>query len=246
MGSATGTPSSPSRRRTPSGCEGAPGGAPSGAGPGRLNRRALGGRPAARLGAALAALLLLLPVAAPAAGQAAERLRDSFSPQISGRVEAIADRAERDGIPRRLVLDKALEGAAKGASGEQVLTALSEWVDQLRAARGLVGRAAAPDVLVAAVEALRRGAGRQDVRALGSARPPDLPMALLLLGDLAEEGVPGGAARALVEEALAAGWRGDGLLSLSAAVRREVRGGAAPREAAETVRARIRARDLRP
>lgn len=245
MGSATGTPSSPSRRRTPSGCEGAPEGSPSGAGPGRLNRRALGGRPAARLGAALAALLLLLPVAAPAAGQGAERLRESFSPQISGRMEAIADRAERDGIPRRLVLDKALEGAAKGASGEQVLTALSEWVDQLRAARGLVGRAAAPDVLVAAVEALRRGAGRQDIRALGSARP-DLPMALLLLGDLAEEGVPGGAARALVEEALAAGWRGDGLLSLSAAVRREVRGGAAPREAAETVRARIRAGDLRP
>lgn len=178
---------------------------------------------------------------APAAGQAeVERLRDLFTADAMSRIDAIADRAERDGIPRRLVMDKALEGAAKGASPEQVLNTLSDYVRELRGARQVVGEPASPDVLVAAADAMRRGVDRSDVRALAADRPGDLAIVLLAVGDLTQEGVASSEARRLVEEARQAGWRGDQLLTLSAAVRRLMREGASASEAAEAVR-----RDLR-
>lgn len=201
--------------------------------------------PRGRSAAVFLATLLLVGVGSPATAQTgAERLRGDFPSEALGRIQAIADLAERDGIPSRLVVDKALEGAAKGASPEQVISALSDYVDQLRAARRLVGAEVRPDVLVSAVEALRRGASREDVRTLAAGRPPDLAMALLVLGDLAEEGAPGPAARSLIQTAVQEGWRGDRLLSLSAAVRRLLREGASPAEAVARTEEALRRGDL--
>lgn len=190
-------------------------------------------------------MVLLVAVGSPAAAQGgAERLRGSFPTEAVGRIQAIADRAERDGIPSRLVVEKALEGAAKGASPEQVISTLSGYVDQLRAARQLVGAEVRPDVLVSAVEALRRGASREDVRVLAADRPPDLAIALLVLGDLAEEGASGAAARSLIQTAVQEGWRGDRLLSLPGAVRRLVRDGTPPAEAVARTEEALRRGDL--
>lgn len=201
--------------------------------------------PHGRSAAALLTMVLLVAVGSPAAAQGgAERLRGSFPTEAVGRIQAIADRAERDGIPSRLVVEKALEGAAKGASPEQVISTLSGYVDQLRAARQLVGAEVRPDVLVSAVEALRRGASREDVRVLAADRPPDLAMALLVLGDLAEEGASGAAARSLIQTAVQEGWRGDRLLSLPGAVRRLVRDGTPPAEAVARTEEALRRGDL--
>ena len=98
----------------------------------------------------------------------------------------------------------------------------------------LTGRVA----LVAGADALQRGVTPRALRDLPRDRPRT-PMALLVLAELVESGVPADRALDIVRDAMAER-RGQRMLDASARVRMLIRQGVPPRDAVERVRAMLR------
>ncbi|MGD2068987.1 MAG: hypothetical protein PVI57_09975 [Gemmatimonadota bacterium] len=194
-----------------------------------MSARRRGGRRVALLG------LALVVVASP--GLAAQedlraRVRDAWDPGTAQQIEALAARAAERGVPSGPLLAKALEGAAKGVPAERVLQALELYGARLQGAAELLPPEPSPGELVAAADALRRGIPPEHVEALGRGPREAAPAALVVLADLVEAGVPAAEARAVLEEALRMGYGPPDLLELPARVRRLVRAGRGPSEAA--------------
>jgi len=193
--------------------------------------------------AAAACLTLGTPVAAqqgnaPAAqaelGAKLEQVRTRFGPAVSSQIEDLLSRARSAGVPESLVLDKALEGAAKGVPGPRVVQALQAYQRRLGRARDLLGPSADAALLVAGADALQKDVPESAVRSVGRTGAGD-PMALVALGDLIDAGVPVDRAVSVVRTALQKGRRGDQLLDVPARVRSLMRQGTPPGQAAETV-----------
>ncbi|MFQ5679867.1 MAG: hypothetical protein ACE5HP_10470 [Gemmatimonadota bacterium] len=215
--------------------------------PSRSTRRPPRGSPGSRSphwgGRAVGLLLLVATALVSAPGDLVaqkrdpDRIRTAFPGRNGERILQLIREAERDGLPVDPLMEKALEGSAKRAPPGQVLKAVAEYADQLREARSLIGRSGGEKGLVQAAEALRRGIEGSTVRSFARSHPRDLSMLLVVMGDLLGEGVPQPAARGLVEEAAARGYRGNRLLSLTAAVRGFIRRGQMrPADAADSVR----------
>lgn len=188
--------------------------------------------------AAPAVLASLSLLSAPLAAQEdarMERVRDAFPAEAADEIAHVVSDAEAEGLPSGTVLGKALEGAAKGIPPERVVAAVSRHADRLRRATGLLPEGTGPHGLVAAADALQRGVPDDAVRELGARAGDGTPEALVVLGDLAEAGVPVDRALEVVTEALAQGRRGQGLLGMPAAVRRLTRQGTPPARAARAV-----------
>jgi hypothetical protein len=159
-----------------------------------------------------------------------ERLDDRLSPATVERLQAIAQRAERAGVPPELLRRKMVEGVSKGVTGARLELAIEAYARRLATARELAGPDAGPDVLAAAAEAAERGVPPGRIRAFVSANPNPLrsTVGLRVLGDLRDLGVPDGEAARGVNAALDRGLRGERLLAVSAAVRRRVGAGEDP------------------
>lgn len=183
-------------------------------------------------------LLVVLLLAQPLAAQQdrTQRVREAFPPGTVQRIEAMVRDARGRGVPTDPILDKALEGAAKGVSGERVLTVLDDYALRLGTAHELLGRPSETAAVVAGADALGRGVGEDALRALRDTPPRRVPVALVVLGDLVEAGVPAENALGVVQEAMARGQQDDVLLSLPGAVRRLMRSGHIPEAAADAVR----------
>ena len=171
-----------------------------------------------------------------------ERARAVLPPEVFEQVEAITADAARDGLPGEPLWDKALEGAAKRVPAQRIPAAITEYVGRLGAARAALGVAAAADLppgaLVAAADALRRGV---PVGALARVREgPRTPMALVVLGDLVETGVPVDRAVDVVRAALEQRAADEDMLALAARVRAAMREGLSAGAAADGIRRAIR------
>jgi hypothetical protein len=94
----------------------------------------------------------------PAAGAQDPRLEARLDSATRARVEAALASARAEGLPTEPLVQKALEGASKGAPGPRIVDAVGTVLADLRRARGALGVAAAEDDLVAAAAALRAGA----------------------------------------------------------------------------------------
>lgn len=202
-----------------------------------------GGGKGPGIGAGALALLLFLSIPPELLSQVPdlEPIRSAFPAPMASRIEGVIESARREGIPPDLLIGKAVEGAAKGVSGEELERALVEYAGLLRRAREVVGPEAAPSDLETAAEALRRGVPPDAVRELAREHGPHLPVLLTVFGDLVSEGVPADRARAVLEEAVHAGMEEDRMLELPAALRRHVREGASSAEAAATLLEDLRA-----
>lgn len=213
---------------------------------GPLSRRV---GPSWRAQAVIAIALLAVcigAVEAPAQEAADRRLEEVFTPEQSARVREIARRAQEAGVPPTLIARKAFEGAAKGVPPERIVSVLEGYAGRLESASALLGPEARPAALAAGAEALRRGVEPDVIRGLaGSDRGRDLAVPLIVLGDLAEAGVPPRRALDMLDRAMDRGVRGDQMLALSAAVRHQMRQGASWQTAVETVRRRLERRDTR-
>jgi hypothetical protein len=190
---------------------------------------------------ALAGLIALGPASLVSQEGGVDRLRGTFSVEEVERIEAVIENAEGDGIPRSLLVAKAVEGAAKGMTPQVVLGAVSQLAAELRVARRLLG----PDVdaygLEKAADALRHGVSGGVVGTLAEEHPRDFPVMLQVIEDLLHEGVALGEAEAVVREAASRGYGGDHVLTLPGTVRRMIRGGASPAQAASSLRQNLRA-----
>jgi hypothetical protein len=103
-------------------------------------------------------LALGLLLRSPAAAAQDPRLETRLDSATRARVEAALASARGEGLPTEPLVQKALEGASKGAPGPRIVDAVGIVLADLRRAREALGVAAAEDELVAAAAALRAGA----------------------------------------------------------------------------------------
>ena len=176
----------------------------------------------------IAALLIAIQI--PAQDPRLARL----DPDTRARVVALVDSARGLGLPAEPLVERALEGATKGAPSDRIVLAVRRLAADLGTARDALGTRSTPPELEAAVAALRAGASPQLLAKLRATRRPPLTMALAVLADLVASGVPADSAAAAVL-ALAPNARDADLVEFRRAVERDIALGAPP-SAATSIR----------
>jgi hypothetical protein len=169
-----------------------------------------------------------LAVAPQLASAQEQRLVGRLPDAVRVEVDSILNTARSRGLPVEPLVDRALEGAAKGAPGEGILRAVRRLTEELTIARAAFGDSALPSELAAGASALRAGAVREDLVLLREARSGQpLTVAAGVLADLVAVGVPTDTAIAAVL-ALAGGLDDAQYLAFRANVERDIALGALP------------------
>src|SRR3989454_2504830 len=154
-------------------------------------------------------------------------------PDTRARVRVVVDSARRVGLPAEPLIQRALEGATKGAPGPRIVTAVRRLSTDLGTARAALGDEASAPELEAGVAALRAGATPQVLANLHGVRRPPLTMALSVLAHLVASGVPAHSAAAAVT-APGAQASGADLVGFRRTVGRDIALGAPPAAATST------------
>jgi hypothetical protein len=136
----------------------------------------------------------LLLVATLAAASSTLQAQD---PRLQGRLDAATlhsvtvyiDSSRADGIPQEPLVQKALEGASKGATGDRILAAVRNLGATMRTAREALGSASSEREIIAGAAALRAGAAPDGLANLRRARGDNLEVPLAVLADLVGLGV---------------------------------------------------------
>jgi len=196
-------------------------------------------------------LLAAMLVAGRAAGQQTDPRLERLDAATRPAVAALVDSAGRALLPTEPLVQRALEGATKRASGELIVAAVRRFAVELGHARDALGSTASPAELSAGAAALRAGASPIVLARLRQARREPLTMPLAVLADLVASGVPVDSAAAAVL-ALAARARDADLVEFRRAVERDIALGAPPAAAtaaaatAADMRVNAGARQQRP
>lgn len=186
--------------------------------------------------AAFAALAPATPVLA-AQDDLAQRLRDRVPAEVVSAVERLAAGARAKGLPVEPLVQKAIEGAAKGVPAPRVVAALEVLADRLETALVALrsgGAEPEPAAVEAGAFALGTGLGAPDLGRLARAsRPPHTPeVTLRVAGALAALGVPADQSVALVEEMVVFGRAVADVVNLPAQVQAGISRGLTPAQAA--------------
>ena len=160
---------------------------------------------------------------------------ERLDPETRSLVKSVVDSSRAAGLPSEPLIQRALEGATKGAPSPRIVAAVRRLATDLGTARGALGPQATAPELEAGVAALRAGAGPQVLTQLRDSRRPPLTMALAVLADLVTSGVPVDSASAIVLAAAPTARDAD-LVEFRRAVERDISLGAPP-GAAASVRA---------
>ena len=148
--------------------------------------------------AMIAALLLMGAVPNTAHGQE-PRLAGRLPEAAKAQVDLILDGARLSGLPVEPLVDRALEGVAKGALPALIVTAVARLRDELNVARTAFGAAASAGEITAGASALRAGAKAKDLAELRRLRSgQQLTVAVAVLADLVTAGVPADTATSAV------------------------------------------------
>lgn len=110
------------------------------------------------------------------------RLEAKLPATVRGSVVALADSAERAGLPRAPLIDKALEGVSKGANEQRILVAVRVVAANLGTARQALGDKAPADEVTAGAAALRSGVASNELIHMRKAlpgRPLTVPLSVL-------------------------------------------------------------------
>ncbi len=184
--------------------------------------------------------LLALPLALLSTQQGtgiAQRLAGRVLPQIASLVEELGTAASARGLPIDPLIEKAIEGSAKGIAPERVASALRLVAMQLDTAAAALrdGGLDSDTLAIAAGEfAITAGLSGSDITALArtGANAAALTVGLRVAGTLAALGVPPAEDIGLVSVAMRSGEPGSALLSLPANVQSAMAKGATPAQAA--------------
>jgi len=166
------------------------------------------------------------------------QLDGRVSPEVQRAVRGIAADAAARGLPVDPLVQKAIEGAAKGVPADRVIAAVRALAGRLGEAREAVraGGVAAPsgDVVEGGADALNAGiSGRQVSDLVRVSQPPyDPALTLQVAATLAALGVPPKEALELVQGMISAGRSPSDLLGLPGQVQAGVANGATPAQAA--------------
>ena len=192
------------------------------------------------------ALLAVAPLAAQNGGRPT-RLAGRVPAAALPAIDSIIAQAVAESLPSEPLVQKALEGGAKGIPADRLVNGVRRGLLQLREARILVTRAAPgqapPEGHVAAVSAaLSRGLSPEIVERLLAAAPNDPPgPALHAAADLVAHRFNPDSAVDLLVAAQAKGLRGVRLLDVATAADHELQrgGGRTPSDALTRVRAML-------
>lgn len=130
----------------------------------------------------IAVLALGTTAVSGVAGAQEARFAGRLSPQARAQVETVLDSARRDGLPLEPLVDRALEGATKGADDARIVAAVRRLAGELAAARDAFGPGVADAEVAAGASALRAGARAEDLerlRALRRGQPVTVAVATL-------------------------------------------------------------------
>ena len=183
-------------------------------------------------------LLLLLAGSLAAQESTTARLNRRVPPGVAAAVRALADSAAARGLPTDPLVDKAIEGSAKGVDPERVVAAVRLVFTQLdAAAAGIrVGGVVIPDreTIEAGAFALAAGmTGQQISELVKLSITPYTPAATLrVAGTLTALGVPASQTVALVRETIRNGRASADLLVLPGRVQAQMARGESPAQAA--------------
>jgi len=189
-------------------------------------------------GVALTIVLGVIVAGGLAAQDVQARLDRRVSPEVQRAVQGIAADAAAHGLPVDPLVQKAIEGAAKGVPDDRVIAAVRALAGRLGQAMAAVREAgvAAPagDVVEGGADALNAGfSGRQVSDLVRVSQPPQDPaLTLRVAATLAALGVPTTQAFQLVEGMISAGRSPSDLLGLPGQVQTGVARGATPAQAA--------------
>lgn len=167
------------------------------------------------------------------------QLAGRVAPDVAAAVRTLADSAMRAGLPSDPLVQKAIEGAAKGVPAPQIIAALETVLGRLDQAAAAIRAAgvAQPDAetVVAGAFAASAGMPASAVTALARVQTAKTPAAALLriAGTLAAIGVPSPQAVSLVVAAARSGGDVTAVLDLPARVESAVARGVTPVQAAE-------------
>jgi len=175
----------------------------------------------------LLAVLLLWPavLGAQNAGVRSRLVARGLSPELVRDVVAVADEAGARGLPADAVADKAIEGWAKHVPAERIVAAVRNYAGRLGEAQAALARAGlarpAPDVTIAATEALGRGLVAEQVGDVVRAARAPAAMApgLTVVAALAAQGLTPGDAVGVVVDAMHRGRSVDQLLDIPSMAR---------------------------
>lgn len=179
-------------------------------------------------------LIALLLVAPQAVAQDARLSARLDKPTLIA-VNAIVDSARMAKLPTAPLVDKALEGAAKGSDGPKIVVAVRQLSMQMGSAKRVLGSSATADEIKAAATALAAGVSERDLGRLRSAsgkRPVTMPLAVLT--DLIVREVPVATATSLVIQLARSGVKDPELAMFQRNVRADIDRGADPSVAATT------------
>lgn len=164
--------------------------------------------------------------------QAQDARLDRLAPEARALVVTIIDSVRAAGLPTEPLVNRALEGASKGAPAPLIAAAVRRLAGDLARSREALGPASGGAELAAAADALRAGASPDVLRrlrdALGVRR---LAVPLGVTADLTARGVPADTAATLVIT-LARSVEDAQLLALQREVERDIALGAPPLAAA--------------
>src|SRR5437867_5129084 len=196
-------------------------------------------------------LLAAMLVAAGAAAQQTDPRLERRDAATRPTVAALVDSARTALLPPEPLVQRALEGATKRASGDVIVAAVRRLAVDLGRARDALGSTASPAELSAGAAALHAGASQTILAELRHARREPLTVPLAVLADLVASGVPVDSAAGAVLS-LARRARDADLVEFRRAVDRDIALGAppaAPTAAAATataLRVNAGARQQRP
>ncbi len=132
--------------------------------------------------------------------------------------EILSSAAER-GLPTAPLINRALEGAARKASGTRILTVVREYSAALEQARTMLGTESTVQELEAGASALRAGIDPMIVASVRTTRPTGSAyVPLMVLTDLVIRGVPTSTARDAVTSIARMPKSDDALLGLQSTV----------------------------
>ena len=98
------------------------------------------------------------------------RLTNRLDRETRDAVDAIIESARKSGVPTEPLVDRALEGASKRATGSQIVSVVRGWADDLRKARQALGPGSPDAEVVAGAHALRNGVNVRQLERLRATR----------------------------------------------------------------------------
>ena len=167
----------------------------------------------------------------------------SIDPRLSSRLDAktrtavvaIIDSARSRQLPVEPLVDKALEGAAKKAQGQQIISAVQAYVRQLDEARSALGAMSSAAELIGGVQALKAGIPVSQLKRLRQARQNvQIAAALTVVSDMVAREVPIDTAVTVVAGLMSVAATDEQLLGVRAEVETDILSGRQPALAASS------------